>query len=458
MTKQNLKKPNVIFIVMDGLRPKNLGCYGYLRNTSPNIDSLAKKGILFQKHFSTNGTTDNSFLSYLSGRHIIKSFERGVHACDGLFYTSDELKSFFNSGGIFIQEILKKYNYKTYCLKHLHGWQKRGFDYYFEETFSNGKEVKQPILRNLFRKQKKLFKILQKIYYFYRRTLLYCLEVRGIKKKFKKPFEERATNKAIEIIRKNKGKENFFMLIDYVDTHRPYNPRKFMGKFKDNSNLLEWVIARYDEAILYSDYQIGKVIKTLKEEKLFDNTIIFFLSDHGESLGEHRIYFDHHGLYDISFHTPLIVCGKNLPVKKIDTITLHEDIPPTILDMLGIKYDKSLFDGQSLISLIKNKKKKIRESFFLEEYVFARKIALRTDRYKYIEAKTKKDAVCINCNKIHGGVIELYDLHEDPDEKINLAKRNKEILIRMRIKLEKKIKEMKTLNEKRRLNRVLSKI
>ena len=126
---------------MDGLRPKHLGCYGYHRNTSPNIDNLAKDSVLFQKHFSTNGTTDNSFLSYLSGRHILKGPGLGVHVSDGMFYSPEELKNFFDSGGTFLQEILKKHNYKTYCLKHLHGWQKRGFDYYFKETFSNLHEL-----------------------------------------------------------------------------------------------------------------------------------------------------------------------------------------------------------------------------------------------------------------------------------------------------------------------------
>ena len=77
-----------------------------------------------------------------------------------------------------------------------------------------------------------------------------------VKKKLGAPHRERATEEAIKIIKENKGKENFFMLIDYVDTHRPYNPRKFIGKFNDDSGFLKWMIARYDEAILYSDYQI----------------------------------------------------------------------------------------------------------------------------------------------------------------------------------------------------------
>ena len=93
MIKQKLKRPNIIFMVIDALRAKNLGCYGYHRNTSPNIDALAENATLFEKNFSTNNTTDNSFLSILSGRHILKGLTRGEHAHDGLFYTKEELKT-----------------------------------------------------------------------------------------------------------------------------------------------------------------------------------------------------------------------------------------------------------------------------------------------------------------------------------------------------------------------------
>jgi arylsulfatase A-like enzyme len=94
----------------------------------------------------------------------------------------------------------------------------------------------------------------------------------------------------------------------------------------------------------------------------------------------------------------------------------------------------------------------------MEEHYLERKAILRTEKYKYIEAKSKKEATCIKCNKIHGGIIELYDLENDPEEKINLAKTNEKLLIEMKTKLDKKIKDLKTSNEKRRLNQVLSKV
>ena len=452
------KKPNIIFFVMDALRARNLGCYGYERNTSPNIDSLAKNGVLFSKFFSTNNSTDNSLMSILSGRHILKENTFCPNMQDSLFYTKEELKSFFDSGGIFLQEILKKNNYKTYCLKYIHGWQKKGFDYYFKE--GSGKLIKKSknILDSL-RDHKEIFSILQKLYHLSSSKFITChLAARKIKNNLKHPVDERATDEAIKIIKNNKGKEKFFMWIDYSDTHMPYNPGKFIGKFGNHSNVVEDVIARYDEAIFYNDYLIGKVLKTLKEENLFDNTIILFLSDHGESLDEHQIYFDHHGTYDVSFNPPLIIHGKKLQTTKINALTQLEDITPTVLDLLGVRYNPSLFDGKTLIPLIRDNKQQIRDSVVLEEGFLGTKIILRTDKYKYAEAKSKKDAKCIKCNKIHGGVIELYDLEKDPDEKTNLASKNKELRMKMKMKLDKEIINLKTINEKRRLNKILSKI
>ena len=95
------------------------------------------------------------------------------------------------------------------------------------------------------------------------------------------------------------------------------------------------IIDRYDNAIAYDDYLIGKIIKTLKEENLFEDTIIVFFSDHGESIYEHEIYVDHHGLYDVSVHVPLIISAKQLPKnKKINSLVSLQDITPTILNYL----------------------------------------------------------------------------------------------------------------------------
>ena len=68
---KEIKGQNIIFILMDSLRAKNLKCYGYHRKTSPNIDNLAKQGVLFENAFSSSCATQKSLLSVLSGRQVL---------------------------------------------------------------------------------------------------------------------------------------------------------------------------------------------------------------------------------------------------------------------------------------------------------------------------------------------------------------------------------------------------
>src|SRR3989338_10456241 len=266
------KKPNVIFIVMDSLRAKNLSCYGYNRNTSPNIDSLANKGALFEKAFSTNNSTNPSFLSILSGRHVLKEDK------NTFTYNKEEIKSFFDSGGTFLQEALKKNGYKTYCLSYLLNWQKRGFDYFWKLNDEENEEENNKRNSYFYRIMKDL------IYYISSRPKFSFLFSKKIKSEVKsEPIGEKATDDAIRIIKENK-KNNFFMRIDFDDTHTPYNaPGIFAKKFiaeekgellfknlkKRNFNkryqtiLLSFfdrnigineMIAKYDSAISYNDY------------------------------------------------------------------------------------------------------------------------------------------------------------------------------------------------------------
>lgn len=457
------KKPNVIFIVMDSLRKKNLSCYGYNRNTSPNIDSIANKGVLFEKAFSTNNSTNPSFLSILSGRHILKEDK------NTFTYSKDEIKSFFDSGGSFLQEVLKKNGYKTYCLNYLLNWQKRGFDYFWKSDDEENEKDND-------KKKSYFYKMIKDlIYYISSRPQFSFLFSKKIKREVRsEPIGEKATEDAIRIIKENK-KNSFFMRIDFDDTHTPYNaPGEFAKKFiaEENGELLfknlkkrnfnkryqtillsffdrdigiNEVIAKYDSAIAYNDYLIGKIINTLEEEKLLDNTYIFLFSDHGESLTEHNTFFSHSGLYDSVMNVPLIIYGPRIEKnKKISSLVQLEDLMPSVLDLLKIEYSNLMFDGESLLPLIKGEKGKIRDSVFMEEIYDIKRRGLRTEKYKYIEINNLKN----DKEKI---LRELYDLEFDPYENNNIAFENKDLSLEMREKMQNAIKELRNNNEKRRI-------
>jgi len=262
----------------------------------------------------------------------------------------------------------------------------------------------------------------------------------------------------------------FFIFIHYWGVHYPYfcplkyyrrfYDKKILGKSLDvikNKEVKEFykklirnekdfskMIARYDGAIRYVDEQVGRIINALKESKKKDSMIII-TSDHGESLVEHDILFDHHGLYDVSVKVPLIIKYKDYR-GKIDALVQHIDLMPTLLEMIGIKRDID-FDGYSLVPLIKGKKKRVRDFIFMEEVHLEKKRGIRNERYKLIVAKNEKEGKCLRCGVIHGGLKEFYDLKKDRDEIENIYREGDK---RVR-DFEKRLDEiLKRLNEKSR--------
>ena len=469
------KKPNIIFLSIDGLRAKNLGCYGYKRNTTPNIDSYANQGVLFKNFFSSYSVTHKSFSSILGGRHILSQDF-------GNYSSKREMNSFFGTGGILLPEILQKHGYKTHFLEKLFGWEKKGFDYYFKQ-YSEETSKKKNLIKS--------FKKISLIYNFFKSILhnTYLIPKRLEHRIRYNNNGEIITNEGIEIIKQNK-ENNFFLWLHYQDAHVPHMfPYALNNKFIPNKesrkifdvlnsmkgyskedidfskgcwkfdNTVEDIIATCDTAIFYDDFLIGKIIDTLKEEDLLKNTIVFLFADHGVSLGEHEVYFTNKGMYDVSFNIPLVIFGGGIPEgKMVKALTQLEDLAPTILDLIGIKYDSLSFDGKSLFQLLFGKDEEIRESVLMEEQITGlKKRAIRTKKYKYMESPEKEHSVCKICNTTHGPIIALYDLEKDPDENINLAEKSKKLTREMKSKLDKTLIDLKKLNEKRRIQILIKK-
>lgn len=118
--------PNILFIIIDALRVKNLSCYGYEKEVSPNIDDLATQGILFADVYSCINTTDPSLTTIFSGRYPLSHGILG----HGARVTVEEINQFNSFGIQLLPEILKSHGYTTLAVDWLGRWHKRGYDYY----------------------------------------------------------------------------------------------------------------------------------------------------------------------------------------------------------------------------------------------------------------------------------------------------------------------------------------
>lgn len=438
-------KPNIIFVVIDAVRARNVGAYGYDKPTTPNIDKIAQEGVLFRNAYSCINYTDSSLTSIFSG---IYPLGHGIlHHGGGL--RNEEVKGFIQSGIKLLPEILRSEGYATIALDWMGRWHRRGYEYY---SGIKGSKGSGPIDRVI--EMVSAHRCPQLV----RRGMFYLRRRARREAYAAKPM----TDLAIALIAKNSTRP-FFLFIHYWDVHQGLNPPRHYShlfrhldysstpgstdKIRDvirfphetRSVRLAMVplmrnktvgerIREYDASIRYVDDEIGRLMETLRRSGIANQTLVILTSDHGESLSEHQIYFDHHGLYEVSIHVPLIMrYPEVLPGGKvIGGFVQHVDLVPTILDLLDIKRPRDDFDGESLMPLIREGKE-LRSSVYVEEAYAEGKRAVRTRKYEYIEALSEEEAICKLCNRIHGGVEELYDLEGDPEQNHNLVEDRPEI-------------------------------
>jgi arylsulfatase A-like enzyme len=442
------RTPNVILIVIDALRARNLGCYGMQGEPSPYIDKVASEGTLFEKAFSCWNTTDQSLTSILTGKYP-RSHGIMNH---GDKVTEGERRLFLETGTKLLAQYMKQSGHKTLAVDWMSRWFKQGFDDYGYELDRKGLDRLKyhlvtlpglyrdyllghlPILK-LYKPMRKsspkdLFKGMKDVLSTFAFTF-------NLAKLQDARFVTQIANDLIDQSRKNP----FFLFLHYWDTHTPYYcPKNYLDKtsIHDSKSLL---LEKYRGSVKYVDFQLGKLFNHLKENQLWDDTLLIITSDHGDSLTEHDIYFDHHGLYDETTHVPLIMhYPESIPVgKRIESFVQHVDLVPTLCDLFDINCNIDELDGNTLLPIINGDKTGHRNEIFVEESYVQKKSAIRTDDYKYIYA-VDNDGWCNYCQKVHVGREELYDLKEDPAELKNIAPKQKELAETMRLELLAKVK------------------
>ncbi len=392
------RKYNFILITIDTLRADHLSCYGYKRFATPNIDSLAKNGILFKYAYTQIPLTVPSHASIMTSlypeTHGIKENDCSL---DDSFVT--------------LAEVLKKNKYNTmaivstFCLRKEWGLN-QGFDSYLD--VSEYQEIARRVTR-LARKHIKDLKSPFFVWLHYFDPHASYMPPRRYQKSYEKitPLEMRELEKKRNKIVSEGGKP----------------ARKDLRK----------LIALYDSEIRYVDNEIGKLYNLIEKLGLRKNTYIIITGDHGEGL-EHDYYFDHGDrLYEELLRVPLIILGpKNkIPKSKIINNSVRLiDLMPTSLDLLKIKYEINDFQGVSLLPMIEKNSsidlKVYSELVFREFFPQAKSdmISLRDGEWKLI--------VCTDKNRrIKENSSELYNIAKDPAETINLIEIEKDTSTKM---------------------------
>ena len=373
----------VILYVMDTLRPDFLSCYGYPKETSPNIDRLAREGVLFTNAFAQSTWTRSSAASLLSSTYS------SVH---GVFGVKDVYPDCLPT----LSERLNKGGFRSIAISTMgHISKDLGFGNGFESFIE------------LFKDQKLMEKRAK-------------LDVRTGDRKHSWIVESgyvpictsEDINQALFPLLNENGKENMFIFLWSIDTHNPYfhrdpdmarscPPSDAVWSNKELKNMrsdreIQRLKALYEDMIYYNDYHVGALIRQLKNLNLFEQTLFILTGDHGESFHEYGIMGHRAAPYDVLIKIPLIVKFPHAQFSgRIDDLVQHIDLTPTILEYLNMPGKDMYIQGKSLLPLLMRQEK-------VNEFVFAefqrnerlpKYTALRTIDYKYVEARSGKFAI-----------------------------------------------------------------
>jgi len=368
---------NIVLIVVDALRADHLECYGYNRETSPNICELADEGILFENAISQSAWTRPGVASILTGLYPKN------HGAENRNNSLSEDKTL-------ISEVLKEQGYNTFAfvtngnIAESFGFNQgyTGFVYLKESSSEIQIHKGSDILNS------RLFDNLQDL-----------------------------------------SNSKNFVYIHYTDPHDPYTPNenvfssdevefyssqdmnKLSRTIKNVSNqdeILDNLINFYDDEIVFTDKNIGNLISWMKEKGIYNNTIIIITSDHGEGFLEHGEIRHGNTLYDELIKIPLIVHIPQSNPKIVSQQVSQVDIFPSVLDLVGLSdiKDNLNIDGKSIFS-------------GFQKYIFSE---LNLDNRRFASIRTDKEKLILDMktNKFYD-----YNLAVDPLEQNNIYTKSK---------------------------------
>ena len=475
------QKPNVILIYVDDLGFGDLGCYGSKTIKTPNIDQLAKKGLLFTQAHTTSATCTPSRYSLLKGEYAFRRKDTGVATGDA--------SALIPAGQQTVATICAKAGYNTAVIGKWHlglgpvggpNWNGKiehgPLDIGFKEAFilpATGDRVpcvyiendhvrnlntQDPIEVNYLKKigqqptgkeNPELLKM--KHSHGHDNTIVNGVGRIGFMVGGKQALwddEDMAqtlANKAKSFMARNQ-KNPFFLYFATHDIHVPRIPHsRFLGKSGFGNR---------GDALLQLDDSVGQLLKTLDSLHLTSNTLVILTSDNGpvvddgyidgskENLGMHQpagnLRGGKYSSFEAGTRVPFIVkWPKKVPVGKSNALISQIDFLANMSQMLGRDYDNNLAKDTKANLAAWLGKDKIGRDYIIEQ---AGNLAVKKGNWKYIRnGKGAKFNTLVNIELGNDVEEQLYNLKSDPNEKINLATFQKEKLAELKALLEKEI-------------------
>jgi len=413
-------KPNIIFILADDLGHADLGCYGQQRILTPDIDALAAQGIRFTNCYAGSPACAPSRSVLMTGQHTGHTTVRGNTCLRGGIVQDGRRRANLTDEDLTVAHVLRRAGYHTGLVGkwHLDGYEPTAgpLESGFGEFYGWKDRTPATWSPHLYYPAKR-----------YRNRELYDVEAN---QQARRGYyhTDICTDEAIAFVKNNKAGP-FFLYLCYVNPHDPYLAPSY-GAYADEP----WGEKEksYAAMVSYLDGCVGRLVQSLKDQGLDDNTIVFFASDNGaRSSARHTAvvkFFDSNGplrgykrdMYEGGIRVPMIVRwpGK-VPSNETDnTLWYFADFLPTAAALAGTHTPKNI-DGINLLPTLLGENPKMPDRFLYWEF-FERGFqqAVRWRNFKGIRLK-------------QGAALELYDLSKDVGEAHHIAGEHPEIVAKI---------------------------
>ncbi|MEA2068864.1 MAG: sulfatase, partial [Verrucomicrobiota bacterium] len=423
----------ILYLDIDTLRPDHLGCYGYHRNTSPNIDRIASEGVRFENYYCPDAPCLPSRSALMSGRFGIHT---GVVNHGGLCadprpegrerdflsqYGVTTLPAMLTGQGlhaVYIGGFADRHSsWQFYAgFREIHDTGKRGME--------SAEDVSPTALDWIERRAKEDNWYLHINYWDPHTPFRAPAD-------FGNPFEndplpEWCTPELIEEHRKLPGPHTIQDISMYDNVTDPQYPRH-PGEVRDMKEMRK-LIDGYDCGIRYADEHVGQILAALEKQGVLDDTIIMISSDHGENYGELGLYAEHGTADHATCRIPMIVRWPGCKQGHIDNgLHYNLDLGPTLAELMQFKAP-ALWEGRSYAPAVMEGAGCGRDSLVLSQCAHVCQRSVRWDDYIWI--RTWHDGFHLFDKEM------LFNIKNDPHETANLVESRPELCAEARGKYE----------------------
>jgi len=452
MDTENENKKNILLIMTDQHRHDYVGYLGNKWVDTPNLDRLARKGMVFTHCCTTSAVCAPTRISLATGllptRTGTTSNERGFMPIS----IHNHYKHFRDNG--YRVELVGHHDLaKPGAPASIYGNRPLNFSYGFTRTLEveGGMACSKDAEDGIATGPWSAF-----------------LKHHGYLEKYGRDYQERKkkdwiigashdsilpthlhqdhfiTSEAVKRIENIETDYPWYLFVTYQGPHDPFDPPKEIAEkyrnremppiiksdhsqkakrvnarsksFEGHSEELMHTRRQYCASIEFLDMQIGRMLDALKKRGLMDNTFFLCSGDHREMLGDHGLY-QKFVAYEAAMRVPLLIAGPGIPSGKSDALVELMDLNPTLVEYTGLP-DQPNLDARSFYPVLMGLEEEHRQNCInFEDRIYYSYYAIRDKKYKYIITVNDMD--------------ELYDLEEDPDETKNIIDERPEVARRL---------------------------